>query len=322
MARLHVTLGIGVFLAFALPLRSSATVLAGPITNPANGHDYYLLDAATWTASEAEAVSLGGHLTTIRNQAEEDFVYNTFTASRTVNRCLWIGLTVVGQPFPNFYWISGEPVTYTNWSPLEPNYPYEEYGHIFPPFDSRGGTWNNGTNDGCVGLAPTHGVVEVSGPLCDFSSEAGQERCFGGIGPGCAGFPLPFVKDDQTCLVAAWVSAGSILHDRCCLESLNTGYSCAIPFLGTNECKKEWSEAVQNVRCVATRAWQYALGPYPAGNTGDDTTRDLPAPPGAGVDPKYEYLCASGKCQVEVDAKGKTNTIIKRDLCGKYCECW
>ena len=42
-----------------------ASPVVGPITNPANGHDYYLLEASTWTAAEAEAVSLGGHLVTI-----------------------------------------------------------------------------------------------------------------------------------------------------------------------------------------------------------------------------------------------------------------
>ena len=48
---------------FAAP-GAHAAVLAGPLTNAASGHAYYLLDADTWTASEAEARSLGGHLVT------------------------------------------------------------------------------------------------------------------------------------------------------------------------------------------------------------------------------------------------------------------
>jgi hypothetical protein len=160
-------------------------------------------------------------------------------------------------------------------------------------------------------------------PACDFSFSDGHEWCFGGIGRGCAGIPLlPFVEDDQTCLVAGWVSAGSILHDRCCLETNQTGYFCSGSPVG-NGCKKEWKLAVADVEsfflslCVA-RGWSYAFGPYPVGTMGDDTTRDLPAPPGARLDPKYESLCASGRCQV--DRRGKT--VIKKDECGKYCECW
>ncbi len=58
--------------------------LSPPIINPENGHTYLLLSQGNWTDSEAEAVALGGHLATIRNQAEEDFVsvFLPFTAVR------------------------------------------------------------------------------------------------------------------------------------------------------------------------------------------------------------------------------------------------
>ena len=49
-----------VVLSLATVPGARAAVLAGPITNAANGHLYYLLSANTWTASEAEAVGLGG----------------------------------------------------------------------------------------------------------------------------------------------------------------------------------------------------------------------------------------------------------------------
>ena len=55
-----------------------AAVLAGPITNVA-GHIYYLLTPATWTQSENEAIALGGHLVTINDDAENDWVYDTFS---------------------------------------------------------------------------------------------------------------------------------------------------------------------------------------------------------------------------------------------------
>ena len=59
-------------------LHATAEIIAGPITNPANGHDYYLLGANTWTASEAEAENLGGTLAVIRNAAEQEWVFSKF----------------------------------------------------------------------------------------------------------------------------------------------------------------------------------------------------------------------------------------------------
>lgn len=55
-----------------------ARPLSPPIVNPNRHHSYLLLDTATWRDSEAEAVALGGHLATIRNQAEEDWIVRTF----------------------------------------------------------------------------------------------------------------------------------------------------------------------------------------------------------------------------------------------------
>src|SRR6187401_3345421 len=49
-------------------------IIAGPFTNAANGHFYYLLAAATWINSEATAVFYGGHLVTINNAAENQWV--------------------------------------------------------------------------------------------------------------------------------------------------------------------------------------------------------------------------------------------------------
>ena len=53
-------------LALVGPLWSG--ILLGPVTNPANGHSYYLLTQNTWTASEAEAVALGGFEVTLPAQ--------------------------------------------------------------------------------------------------------------------------------------------------------------------------------------------------------------------------------------------------------------
>jgi Lectin C-type domain len=103
---------------FAIP-KVQADVIAGPITNPQNGHDYYLLSPATWTTSEAEAESLGGTLAIIKNASEQDWAFSTFSSWVTHNG-LWIGLhrTRPGGPFA---WVTGAPTNYFNWGTGEPN---------------------------------------------------------------------------------------------------------------------------------------------------------------------------------------------------------
>src|SRR5690242_5284696 len=105
----------------ALAPAALASIQAGPFTNPANGHEYYLLNPATWTASEAEAVTLGGHLVTINDAAENDYLLTTFLPLVPQSTgALWTGFSdavVEGT----FTWVSGEPVTYTHFGPGEPN---------------------------------------------------------------------------------------------------------------------------------------------------------------------------------------------------------
>src|SRR5512145_3029810 len=89
-----------------------AAVLAGPITNAANAHTYYLLSANTWTASEAEARGLGGHLVTINDAAENQWVRSTFFPLTGVPYAsLWIGLNDAANE-GQFVWANGEPVTF------------------------------------------------------------------------------------------------------------------------------------------------------------------------------------------------------------------
>ena len=65
-------------LVVAFSASDRAGILAGPVVNPANGHTYYLLSRNKWSNAEAEAVTLGGHLATIRNATEDRWIYSTF----------------------------------------------------------------------------------------------------------------------------------------------------------------------------------------------------------------------------------------------------
>ena len=108
--------------------------------------------AMTWTAAEAEAVSLGGHLVTIRNATENQSILNQFGT-----QTLWIGLSrgIGGQ----FAWSSGEPITYTNWFNGDPNdyLGIEDYGAISWTGQTPG-TWNDMP---ATALGLHYGVLEV-----------------------------------------------------------------------------------------------------------------------------------------------------------------
>lgn len=134
--------------------------------NPANGRTYHLLTPNTWTASEAEATTLGGHLTTINTVAENAWVFGTFSTS---SRGLHIGYRRVSNG-GIFSWVSGEPTTFTNWAPNEPNYPDELFAYILPNVAGYPAQWNNdydrstSTYSGLSGNIPLfslNGVVEV-----------------------------------------------------------------------------------------------------------------------------------------------------------------
>jgi len=60
--------------------RALGGVIAGPITNSANGHLYYLLSTTNWNAAETIAVSLGGHLATINDTNENTWIFNNIAS--------------------------------------------------------------------------------------------------------------------------------------------------------------------------------------------------------------------------------------------------
>ena len=97
-----------------------------------NGHSYYRSTSSmTWTAARQACANMGGYLVTITSAAENNFVFNTWPSG-------WIGFTdeaVEGQ----WRWVTGEPVTYTNWNGGEPNNAgNEDYAQFV-----GGGNWND-----------------------------------------------------------------------------------------------------------------------------------------------------------------------------------
>ena len=136
------------------------TAISGPIVNPANNHTYYLLEPSTCTDAEISAIQLGGHLVTINEQSENDWVFNTFASNYGA---LWIGLNDAAQEGV-FAWLSGEPVNYTNWETGQPDisggidYELEDYVVLWNDTGREIGRWNDIIN---ASIYPTAGVVEI-----------------------------------------------------------------------------------------------------------------------------------------------------------------
>lgn len=147
----------------AVVLTSSASAYGDWTYNPSTGHWYQLTGPGlTWTQAEQAAVVLGGHLVTINDNAENDWVFAQFG---TGGAQLWIGLyQVPGSPEPagGWVWGSGEPVMYTNWRLGEPNNDggIENVATMLGASDptTPPAKWNDGVDSPSASLFP--GIVE------------------------------------------------------------------------------------------------------------------------------------------------------------------
>lgn len=128
--------------------------------NPTNGHTYIKLSPSTWPEADARSIELGGHLVTINDSAEQEWVFETFSADSQFG--LWIGLNDRNQE-GQFVWSSGQPVTYTNWGSEQPDnfngdedfamMLVEDDGAWYPDYAYEGGTTGR----------PLHGIMEYEG---------------------------------------------------------------------------------------------------------------------------------------------------------------
>lgn len=139
--------------------------------NPQNGHRYALLERGTWLNSEQGAILQGGHLVTINDLAEQNWVFQTFGRYGGQSRLLWIGLNDFAKE-GTYVWSSGQTSNFRRWAPGEPNNTQasEDFVSMYYPGHSSGGLWNDWGNidSDPIGL-PFHGVVEIE-PLPAWTS--------------------------------------------------------------------------------------------------------------------------------------------------------
>ncbi|KAI6214088.1 C-type lectin domain-containing protein [Aphelenchoides besseyi] len=88
-----------------------------------------------WIPAENFCRELGGHLVSIRDLAENDFVHHL----RKKNN-IWIGLNKVNEREGPYGWSDGSELNYLNWDSSQPNEPEVDCCYMAYNQDKRG-TW-------------------------------------------------------------------------------------------------------------------------------------------------------------------------------------
>ncbi len=92
------------------------------VVDPDSGHSYLVVyEGRVWPAAQKYCQELSANLVSITSQAENDFVYNLVYQDNIYGEIFfWIGFTDE-QVEGTWVWISGDPVTYTDWGGGEPD---------------------------------------------------------------------------------------------------------------------------------------------------------------------------------------------------------
>jgi len=159
----------------ATPLQPPVTILKSATYG---GHTYYLLDRSySWQAAEDEAMSLNGHLVTINDDAENEWVLNTFgqtvldaigPLSGYQTPSILLGLHR-DRGSPEWKWADGATASFLNWTGTEPGMGWDEITTgmmlVKPSWMENwvAGGWHD-IYDPPAPWDLVYGVVEVSSP--------------------------------------------------------------------------------------------------------------------------------------------------------------
>ena len=177
-----------------------------PTLNPANGHRYMVVDQAlAWDAASAAAQAAvydgsPGHLVTIADQAELDWLLANLVFDRP-----WIGLfhdtqsPSYQEPDLGWAWVTGEPTSFFNWAAGEPNDTSgsggaEDYCEMF-----ASGEWNDAELNH---LATVQYIIEFEG------APPGDPYCGGDVSASCPCFVV--WVDGLGCPNSSGVGAGLV----------------------------------------------------------------------------------------------------------------
>jgi hypothetical protein len=123
-----------------------------PISQNGNDHFYEVIPALggiSWSNASVAATNRGGYLATITSSNENEFVFGL--ASQNTN--IWYngygpwlgGIQPAGsaEPSGGWSWITGEPFTFQNWAPVQPNNNAGEDRIHFGGLPAISSAWND-----------------------------------------------------------------------------------------------------------------------------------------------------------------------------------
>jgi len=154
------------------PNVSKATPVQWTIGEGGNDHWYEAIcvpGGISWTDARDSAPSIlpGGYLASITSEEENRFVLSMIGDDKYWSdgeRGPWLGGTDE-ETEGIWQWLSGEPWSYSSWMPGQPDDARgeEDYLH-FHKYLGDASTWNDLSNSGTPGLAPSGYIVEVPEP--------------------------------------------------------------------------------------------------------------------------------------------------------------
>ncbi|MGB2823521.1 MAG: pre-peptidase C-terminal domain-containing protein [Phycisphaerae bacterium] len=107
-------------------------------SNPVSGRSYFLTSRGSWEGAQAFAEAHDAELVTIRDADLEAWLQGEYG----MDECFWIGFNDI-EIEGAWEWVSGEPVTYTNWAPGEPGDWWEDLDRAVMNWP-RGDPWAYG----------------------------------------------------------------------------------------------------------------------------------------------------------------------------------
>lgn len=178
------------------------------VTNPANGHVYFLTDGyMTLPEARCLAETAGGYVVAVNDAAEQAFLDASFSGYFAA----WIGCSDEVQEGV-FLWDSGEPFTYSNWCPGEPNNFYlENYAELSEFCTPGTNRWNDVWSENL-----SKAIIELPGPFVPPAGPGQHNSLEASLrvnGIGCSGAgPFTAFVDAGSTVTFDWIGPPGALY--------------------------------------------------------------------------------------------------------------